>query len=273
MTRRTLLAVFSAALAEAQTSSADAAILREIEALSIGTRRLFLTGRLPLEHPIHTLIRRRVTAQIDALRRLTPAPPLAIRVESWLRDFSDQSRIVLEKFTLAGSRRRGWDTLPDRYYLGRDRRRGVDRDAWLGESSAVRLATILEFSAVPGASRHHWGTDVDFNSTENADWTPRGRMDPLHGWLKIHSAKAGLRKAYTEGRRAGHSEEPWHYSYAPLAAGVRRMHVRDVRLEQDIANPLQEDWKKRGGVLPADLRDALGRIPLADYVNVVGPGL
>ncbi|MEO1715087.1 MAG: M15 family metallopeptidase, partial [Bacteroidota bacterium] len=32
----------------------------------------------------------------------------------------------------------------------------------------ARALKILEFSSMPGTSRHHWGTDIDFNSFENS---------------------------------------------------------------------------------------------------------
>lgn len=37
-------------------------------------------------------------------------------------------------------------------------------------TSKERAINILQYSAIPGASRHHWGTDIDLNSDNLCDW-------------------------------------------------------------------------------------------------------
>jgi hypothetical protein len=272
-------------------ADADAAIVRDIAAFSIAERRLFLTGRLPVAHQIYGRIERRVQDALGALNSLRPRPPNPVTIVSHRRMFADpvsraspQSKIVFEKFTLTGSKDNGWDTLPDRFFLGGVRSRGVDRSAWFAEPSASRLAIILRFSAVPGASRHHWGTDVDFNSTTNADWgatTGRGgrpgRFHRLGVWLEQNAPRVGFVKAYTAGRTGGHSEEAWHYSYAPIAVPLRTLFNREVRLSSDIVDPILADWTARASrahvTLPNDLGSALRALNLSTFVDVIGPGL
>jgi hypothetical protein len=197
---------------------------------------------------------------------------------------SPQSQIVFEKFTLTGSRANGWDTLPNRYFVGGNRSRGVDRAAWLAESSTRRLEIILRFSAIPGASRHHWGTDVDFNSTTNAHWAPSpgpgrraGRFHALGLWLEQNAPRVGFFRTYTTGRTGGHAPEAWHYSYEPIARPLRQAFNRDVRLSQDIVDPILQDWQSRATsarvTLPGDLRPALLALDLSQFVNRIGPGL
>jgi LAS superfamily LD-carboxypeptidase LdcB len=90
---------------------------------------------------------------------------------------------------------------------------------------------ILRWSALPGASRHHWGTDLDVYA---AAATPEGyeielipeevdaggMFGPLHEWLDERIAaddSFGFFRPYDE-ERHGVAPERWHLSYAPVAA-------------------------------------------------------
>jgi len=99
-------------------------------------------------------------------------------------------------------------------------------------SPAERIAAILRWSALPGASRHHWGTDVDLidanalapgvsvqlSAEEYADSGPFG---PLAAWLGAHAARFGFFRPY-RGVLSGVQAEPWHFSFAPVAETARR---------------------------------------------------
>ena len=89
---------------------------------------------------------------------------------------------------------------------------------------------ILRWSALPGASRHHWGTDIDVYD-ENAlpseyeiELIPEeveagGMFAPLHEWLdeRIAAGTAhGFFRPYDEDRQ-GVAPERWHLSHAPVA--------------------------------------------------------
>jgi len=99
-------------------------------------------------------------------------------------------------------------------------------------SPVERLHAILRYSALPGASRHHWGTDLD---VYDAAALPAGRrvqlvpaevaaggwFDPLHRWLDECMATGrchGFYRPYAADR-GGVAPERWHLSYAPLAQG------------------------------------------------------
>lgn len=271
-------------------TEADRYIVRDIEAMALPQRRLFLTGRLPASDEIYGRIQGRVEGAVAALNAL--GPPVPVTISSRLRRMSDrvgssspQSEILFEKLMLHGSRSGGWDTLPDRFFRNGVRAQGVDRAAWLAEPSSSRLDIILRFSAMPGASRHHWGTEVDFNSTTNAHWEPAspptrpvpGRFFALGQWLQANAARAGFLQTYTAGRAGGHSEEAWHYSYAPISVPLRTLFNQEVRLDQDIVAPLLTDLQARAGragvTLPNDLQAALAGLNLSPYVNDIGPGL
>lgn len=81
-----------------------------------------------------------------------------------------------------------------------------------------RALKILEYSAMPGTSRHHWGTDIDLNSLDNAYFDSDGLA--LYGWLVANASKYGYYQTYTAigpERPYGYNEEKWHWSYLPLS--------------------------------------------------------
>ncbi|WOJ98067.1 M15 family metallopeptidase [Congregibacter brevis] len=100
--------------------------------------------------------------------------------------------------------------------------------ATLSEEECIRC--VLRFSAMPGASRHHWGTDLDvFDAAavgddyrvqlSLAEVAASGPFGPLHEWLDQRIAAGesfGFYRPYDEDR-GGVAAERWHLSYAPLA--------------------------------------------------------
>ena len=90
---------------------------------------------------------------------------------------------------------------------------------------------ILRWSALPGASRHHWGTDLDvFDEAARpegyeVDLIPEeveagGYFAPLHEWLDERiaaDAAFGFFRPY-DADRGGVAPERWHLSCAPVAA-------------------------------------------------------
>lgn len=83
--------------------------------------------------------------------------------------------------------------------------------------NVMRAASILQYSSMPGTSRHHWGTDIDLCSTENEDWDSPELQKALK-WLKSHAVEYGFFMPYTDDPdRPGYKYEPWHWSYFPIA--------------------------------------------------------
>jgi len=78
---------------------------------------------------------------------------------------------------------------------------------------------VLQYRAMPGTTRHHWGTDVDLNSFEPSYFqTKEGQK--VYNWLKENAAAYGFYQPYTapdEKRSTGYQEEKWHWSYKPIA--------------------------------------------------------
>ena len=89
---------------------------------------------------------------------------------------------------------------------------------------------ILRWSALPGGSRHHWGTDFDvvdraaMPDNYQPQLTPQevcdeGIFGPFHCWLDARIAAGesyGLFRPYAQDR-GGVAPERWHLSYAPAA--------------------------------------------------------
>ncbi|MEL6917772.1 MAG: M15 family metallopeptidase [Bacteroidota bacterium] len=86
---------------------------------------------------------------------------------------------------------------------------------------------IIEYSTIPGTSRHHWGTEVDivdgYQKVEGDVLVPKkfgegGPYEDLKKWMDENSKKFDFYLVYTDDyKRKGFKYEPWHYSYAPLS--------------------------------------------------------
>lgn len=136
-----------------------------------------------------------------------------ITVVSATRNFTTQKAIWEEKFT--GKRLVGGKNL-----------------ATTVKSDEERALTILNFSSMPGTSRHHWGTDIDFHEAKmtapalhNSSFKS-GRGLEFYNWLVANAPKFGFCQPYNgdpasrhPGKFAhGYQEERWHWSYRPLAS-------------------------------------------------------
>jgi LAS superfamily LD-carboxypeptidase LdcB len=114
----------------------------------------------------------------------------------------------------------------------RGERELLDRDgkrldaASLDEDALVDA--ILQWSALPGTSRHHWGTDLDVIDTAvlpagyrvqfiPEEYAADGMFARLNQWLDARAAEFGFYRPYGS-YRGGVQPEPWHLSYAPAAA-------------------------------------------------------
>ena len=129
---------------------------------------------------------------------------------------------------------------------------------------AERIEAILAWSALPGASRHHWGTDLDVYDAAALPADERPRLVPeeyrtggpfarLDAWLTSHAAHFGFFRPYAA-ERGGVAPEPWHISHARVAedclarldAAVLREALSSVELEGagEIDRRI-EDWHAR----------------------------
>ena len=89
------------------------------------------------------------------------------------------------------------------------------------------MEKIIEYSTIPGTSRHHWGTEIDIidgNPEVSGDvliaekFEEKGPFAPLKKWLDENANEFDYHLVYTDSYfRKGFKYEPWHYSYAPLS--------------------------------------------------------
>lgn len=138
-----------------------------------------------------------------------------LTVVSAFRSFDDQKQIWNDKWTGKTLVERGKlpRTIPD------PKRRAIK---------------ILEFSSMPGTSRHHWGTDFDLNSLSNAYFNTRDGKR-IHDWLTLHAPEYGFCQVYSDKRedgRTGYEEEKWHWSYLPVASWYLKQYPSDVGYER-----------------------------------------
>jgi LAS superfamily LD-carboxypeptidase LdcB len=95
-----------------------------------------------------------------------------------------------------------------------------------------RIDAILLWSALPGASRHHWGTDLDLVDRclseagyqiklTREEFAPGGPFARLDSWLTANAPRFGFFRPF-QGVRSGVQPEPWHFSFAPIAETARR---------------------------------------------------
>ena len=183
----------------------------------------YLLGRFePARHPDFALIAAPLASRAgmylrrDALDALTTMADAAkrdgvvLRVVSATRNFDAQRAI--------------WDAK----WNGTTKVEG--RDLSTERDLVKRTRTILTFSAMPGASRHHWGTDVDLNALTDA-YFARGEGAKVYAWLTTHAPTYGFCQPYTakgEARPLGHEEEKWHWSYRPVSAPLLAAYARRV---------------------------------------------
>lgn len=111
-------------------------------------------------------------------------------------------------------------------------------------SERDKVFAILRWSALPGASRHHWGTDVDVYGGAHidpayqlqltvAETQDGGPFAEFHRWLSEELAQgdSDFFRPYAQDR-GGIAPEPWHISYTPLAAIFSRQFTQELLREQ-----------------------------------------
>jgi len=90
-----------------------------------------------------------------------------------------------------------------------------------------KLESILLYSALPGTSRHHWGSDIDVYSPSSLPDNQKLHLQPweyeqdgpffnLSNWLSEHAKSYGFFLPY-DIYRGGVAAEPWHLSYYPIS--------------------------------------------------------
>lgn len=133
-------------------------------------------------------------------------------------------------------------------------------------SGRDKVFAILRWSALPGASRHHWGTDIDVYDGSRIDDEYKlqltvdetqgdGPFVAFHRWLsdELLLGNSDFFRPYAQDR-GGIAPEPWHLSYAPLANLFaqqltpellrRQLEQTDLELKQTVLENLDEIYQR-----------------------------
>lgn len=97
------------------------------------------------------------------------------------------------------------------------------------------VSKIVEYSTIPGTSRHHWGTDLDIidegpeiseKVLDPEKFAEGGPFYKMKTWMDEHASEYGFERVYTNDKqRKGFHYEPWHYSYAPISIAMLRAYL------------------------------------------------
>lgn len=158
-------------------------------------------------------VHREVHGPLARLQQRARAAGIELAVASGFRSFERQMRIWNRKA-------RGEQAVLD------DRGQPLDLSRL---PPREQVFAILRWSALPGTSRHHWGTDIDvWDSAAVApgyrlqlvpeEYASAGPLARLGRWLATELERDGdaFYRPYAQDR-GGVAPEPWHLSYRPLA--------------------------------------------------------
>jgi LAS superfamily LD-carboxypeptidase LdcB len=170
-------------------------------------------------------------ASFLAMRDAARVEGIDLTPRSSFRDFQAQLSIWNRKWT-------GERAIYDRQGVLLDRKQ-------LPDSAAVDA--ILCWSAIPGGSRHHWGSDVDVIDAAAVppgytvellpgEYAPEGIFGRLSQWLDANMRRFGFYQPYRTDR-GGVSPEPWHLSYAPISqAALESLSLSTLRRVLEASN-------------------------------------
>ena len=176
---------------------------------------LELTGRARTHivdlDPPRCAVHYAAAASFLAMREAAAAAGIDLVAASSFRDFDRQLHIWNAKWT-------GERPLLDPH--------GRPLDA-ASLDAAARIEAILCWSALPGGSRHHWGSDLDLIDAAALpegyrvqlvpeEYAAGGVFERLTPWLDEHMARFGFYRPYASAG-CGAAVEPWHVSYWPVA--------------------------------------------------------
>lgn len=125
-------------------------------------------------------------------------------------------------------------------------------------SDTEKVFAILNWSALPGTSRHHWGTDIDVYDanaiTDDYDVQLTaaeviGIFKPFHEWLSRQLAQPSSNFYRPYLANIGNvAEEMWHLSYRPIASQFaqslseeslrQKIEATDIQLKEAILENL-----------------------------------
>jgi len=182
---------------------------------------------LSTPHSTHHFLQAQAMKAFQGLQQSAVKHGFNLQPASSFRDFARQQLIWNSKFN---GERKVHDDAGDALDL-------THLDDW------QKSQAILRWSALPGASRHHWGTEIDIF---DPDLLPQGQSLQLEPWEYEQGGYFfELSEFLTENlphfdfnlpfmqmpaeKKIG--REPWHISYMPLAEKAKQLFSAEVLLQ------------------------------------------
>ncbi len=170
-----------------------------------------------------------IVADLNSLVEAAKKAGFTFAIASSYRGFERQMQIWNAKFA---SKRPVYDLSGDQVDLS-----SLDELA--------KIHAIMLFSALPGASRHHFGSDLDVFASnciptgqnlqlEPWEYQDSGYLYEFNRWLDNNLARFGFYRPYDEYRQ-GVAPEPWHISHRATASKLT-----PVQSVTAIANVIRE---------------------------------
>ena len=182
---------------------------------------------LPASHSPHHFLQAQAMKAFQGLQQSALKHGFNLQPASSFRDFSRQQLIWNSKFS---GERKVHDDAGNALDL-------TQLDDW------QKAQAILRWSALPGGSRHHWGTEIDIF---DPDLLPEGQSLQLEPWEYEQGGYFFELSEFLienlphfdfvlpfmhqpEGKKIG--REPWHISYMPLAEQAAKAFTPEVLLK------------------------------------------
>ncbi len=108
-----------------------------------------------------------------------------------------------------------------------------------------KIQAMLRWSAIPGSSRHHWGTEIDIFDPdlvptgqhlqlEPWEYQTGGYFEHLANWLHQNAEHFGFYFPFDGVTNTQVGFEPWHISYRPIATEYEKQFTKEI---------LQKSWE------------------------------
>lgn len=185
---------------------------------------------LPNAISAHHALQPKVITAFFGLQQAAKLAGFNLQPASTFRDFSRQQLIWNNKFT--GLRK-----------VHNDNGQAIDITHLPDWQKCQR---ILRWSAVPGASRHHWGTEIDIFDPdllpknqalqlEPWEYQGDGYFSELADWLQEFAVQFDFDLPFLKLSHKKIGCEPWHLSYLPLAEQYQQRFNAEI---------LQKAWEQ-----------------------------
>lgn len=180
--------------------------------MSVSTFELFGLSQGHLAHlPNGRLLHVNAIDDFNRMCQAARADGIEITIASSFRDFSRQQQIWDNKFNGLRPVLNSQGETVDMTEL----------------SDWQKVQAILRYSALPGTSRHHWGSDIDVYDTASIDTDYALQLEPseygsngpfyvMSTWLAEHGPHFNFYRPYLEDL-GGTAPELWHISHKPTA--------------------------------------------------------